>query len=298
MTYQLNAPTTSTPSISSSSMLVELGISVWTGRKKDKAASADVTALNAAHTGVASVNKKLLGDCEELVAAQKFASNVRSMHYSMTMPWSDSGMRLLPTSVYFKYHQQMTALQNEFDRIVQRFLDAYDWEVMQAQTKLGTLFHRDEYPTAASLRDKFGFRMSYIPLPDAGDWRVDMEREAQDTLKAQYADFYGKQVEAAMRDLLERQHNELARFVKQLGIDADGKKGKIYDSTMEHVLHLTDMMEAANFTNDPSLQLALGRIRAALEGVDRMDLVQNDGFRSDTKRAMESAIAALPGLGM
>jgi hypothetical protein len=172
MNFQLNAPTTSAPSISSSSMLVELGISVWTGRKKDKAASADITAQNLAHTGVASVNKKLLGDCEELVAAQKFASNVRAMHYSMTMPWSDSGMRLLPTSVYFKYHQQMTALQAEFDRIIQKFLDAYDWEVMQAQTKLGTLFHRDEYPTADSYATSSGSvcRTSHCPMQATGAW--------------------------------------------------------------------------------------------------------------------------------
>lgn len=207
-------------------------------------------------------------------------------------------MRLLPTTVYFKYQQQMTQLQGEFDRLVQRFLDAYDWEVVQAQTKLGNLFHRDEYPTADSLRDKFGFRMSYIPLPDAGDWRVDMERDAQDALKQQYAAFYSKQVESAMRDLWERLHNELTRFVSQLDVDAEGKKGKIYDSTMQHVLHLTDMLGAANFTNDPALDLAQGRIRAALEGVDRADLVNNERFRADTKRAMQSAIDALPGLGM
>jgi len=291
-------PTVSAPSISSASMLVELSMSVWTGRKKDKAASADVTSRNMALRGTANVNKKLLGDCEELVAIQKFASNVRTMHYPMTMPWSDTGMRLLPTTVYFKYQQQMTQLQGEFDRLVQRFLDAYDWEVVQAQTKLGNLFHRDEYPTADSLRNKFGFRMSYIPLPDAGDWRVDMERDAQDALRKQYADFYSKQVDTAMRDIWERLHSELTRFVAQLDVDAEGKKGKIYDSTMQHVLHLTDMLGAANFTNDPALDLAQGRIRAALEGVDRADLVNNEKFRADTKRAMQSAIDALPGLGM
>lgn len=298
MNISFEAPTTSAPSISSSAMLVELGISSWTARRLDKAASADVTAQNSARTGVASVNKKLLGDCAELVAVQKFASNVRTSHYSMTMPWSDSGMRLLPTSVYFKYHQQITTLQNEFDRLVQNFLDAYDWEVVQAQSKLGTLFHRDEYPTVDSLRDKFGFRVSYIPLPDAGDWRVDMENEAQDTLRTQYADFYRKQVEGAMRDIWERLHTELSRFVKQLDVDAEGRKGKIYDSTMQHVLHLTDMLEAANFTGDPSLTLAQNRIRAAIDGVDRKDLIENDGFRTDTKRAIQAAIDALPGLGM
>ena len=104
------APTVSAPTISSSSMLAELSISVWTGRKKDRAASDDVTRLNHADSGVASVNKKLLGDCEELVAVQKFAANVRSGHYAMTMPWSDSGLRLLPTAQFFKYNEQITAL--------------------------------------------------------------------------------------------------------------------------------------------------------------------------------------------
>lgn len=279
-------------------MLVELSISSWTGRKKDKAASADVTAQNAARTGVASVNKKLLGDCAELVAVQKFASNVRTSHYAMTMPWSDSGMRLLPTTMYFKYHGQITSLQAEFDRLVQQFLDAYDWEVVQAQAKLGTLFHRDEYPTVDSLRDKFGFRLSYIPLPDAGDWRVDMGNEAEEALRKQYNDFYGKQVEGAMRDIWERLHSHLTRFVAQLNVDEDGKKGKIYASTIENVLQLTDLLEAANYTEDAGLTLAQNRIRAALTGVDKDDLVQNPGFREDTKEAMKAAIAALPGLGM
>jgi len=297
MNFETNI-TASTPSISSSSMLVELGISVWTGRKKDKAASADVTASNSARTGVASVNKKLLGDCAELVAVQKFAANVRTSHYAMTMPWSDSGMRLLPTTLYFKYHQQITSLQSEFDRLVDKFLEAYDWEVVQAQAKLGSLFHRDEYPTVESLRSKFGFRMSYIPLPDAGDWRVDMEREAQDSLRSQYEDFYTKQVEGAMRDIWSRLHLALQRLITQLNVDDEGKKGKIYTSTMENVLQMAELLEVSNYSKDPNLTLATQRIFAALEGVDREDLVRNEAFRADTKNAMQSAIDALPGLGM
>ena len=64
------SPAVSAPTISSSSMLVELSISVWTGRRLDKRASSEVVASNHANVGVASVNKKLLGDCEELVAIQ------------------------------------------------------------------------------------------------------------------------------------------------------------------------------------------------------------------------------------
>ena len=123
------APAIAVPSISSASMLVELSIGTWTGRKLDKRAPQDVTSQANAAKGVANVNKKLLGDCAELDAVQKFTANARNVHYACTMPWSDTGLRLLPTKQYFKYHSEMTALQNEFERLVQVFLDAYDWEI-------------------------------------------------------------------------------------------------------------------------------------------------------------------------
>ena len=122
-------------------MLVELSIGTWTGRKLDKRASQDVTSQNNADKGVANVHKKLLGDCAELDAVQKFTANARNVHYACTMPWSDTGLRLLPTTQYFKYHQEMTALQSEYQRLVQAFLDAYSWEIQNAQLKLGALFN-------------------------------------------------------------------------------------------------------------------------------------------------------------
>ena len=101
----------STPSISSSATLVELGISKWTGRKLDKRASADVASANYASSGVANVHKKLLADCAELKAIDTLVGVARTTHYSMTMPWSDTGLRLLTTKAYFKYHETMTEIQ-------------------------------------------------------------------------------------------------------------------------------------------------------------------------------------------
>ena len=77
----MNSPTINAPSIASSAVLIDLSISCWTGRKLDKRASNDVTAQNNAAKGVANVHKKLLGDCAELDAVQKFAANARNAHY-------------------------------------------------------------------------------------------------------------------------------------------------------------------------------------------------------------------------
>jgi hypothetical protein len=298
MTINFNTPEVHAPSISSSAMLVELGISTWTAKKKDKGATAELLTQKNAARSAGNFNKNLLADCEELAAIQKFASNVRTAHYHMTMPWSDSGLRALPTAKYFDYHQAMTALQGEFYSLVEKFLSKYEWEVMQVHAKLGDLFDRDEYPTVETVRGKFNFRLSYIPVPDAGDWRIDLETEAAASLKEQYETFYAAQMEGAMRDIWQRLYEHLDRFIRQLGEDAEGRKGKLYDSTIENVRHFAEMMEHVNYTNDPNLQLAQRRLTAHLAGVCKDDLVRNEGFRAETKRTMEEVMKSLPSLDL
>ena len=291
---------TSAPTIASSAMLVELSISVWTGKKKDKAASDDVTRLNNAQKGVASVSKRLLGDCAELDAIQKFAANVRTLHYSATMPWSDSGLRLLPTSQYFKYQKQITALRDEFARLVEVFLRAYAWEITQAQTKLGHLFVVSEYPNEDELRKKFRFNMTYIPLPEAGDWRVDMERETQDALRAQYAEAYAAQLKGAMDDIWHRLHDTLITLSRQLLVEDDGNGGvkanRIYQSVFDRALDIIDMMETCNVTDDMNMQIMQRRLKAAFRGLNVESLKDDTQLRAETKRTIDAAIKALPSL--
>ena len=192
------------PSISSSAMLVELSISVWTGRKQDKRASEEAASANNAQKGVARVTKDLLFECAELDALVKFGANVRNMHYNSTLPWSDMGPRLLPTTKFFAYQQMITRLQTEFNRMVNNLIDVYDLEVAQQQAKMGDLYNPDEYPTAEQLRAKFAFRVNYIPLPDAGDWRLDIGNEALASLQEQYQAHYAGQLDTAMRDIWHR----------------------------------------------------------------------------------------------
>ena len=161
----INAPAPQGATLQSSAMLVELGISVWTARKLDKRASEDVTTQNHADKGMANVNKKLLA-CDELTALQKFAANSRTSHYAMTLPWSDSGLRLLTTSKYFDYNRAMTELQTEFFVLVDKFLSRYEWLINETQLKLGDMYNPSEYPSLDRVRSKFGFRLNYIPLPE------------------------------------------------------------------------------------------------------------------------------------
>jgi hypothetical protein len=295
---ELNYTAPAAPSITSSAMLVELMISVWTGKKRDKAASEEVSRNKNADKGVASVNKKLLGDCAELDAIQKFSANVRNMHYNATLPWSDMGPRLLTTTRFFKYNADFTALQAEFMRLADVFLTAYDWEIMQSQAKLGDLFDVTEYPSGDDLRNKFRFKLNYIPLPDAGDWRIDIGNEAQTVLRDQYSTYYTEQLASAMNDVWRRLFDTLTTLSRQLADQTeDGKTPKIYASVFDRALEIVDMMDTCNVTNDPSMQLMQRKLAMAFRGVTVESVKDDNYLRRETKRAVDEAIKSLPSLG-
>ena len=303
MDYEINnqllgTPTATAPSISSAAMIVDFNASVWTARKKDNKASEDVNNMNAADKGVANVTKNLLGECDELRAIQKFAANVRNIHYSMTMPWSDNGSRLLTTQQYFKYNEVMTDLQQEFYRLVGELLDVYEWRVIKAQDKLGTMFNRDEYPTRDSLQDKFGFRVSYVPLPDAGDFRIDIGNEAMTQIKSQYESHYTQAIKTAMNDIWHKLHDNLTTLVRQLDVNEEGKGNRLYDSVFDRAIELTEMLGTCNVTGDSQMEAMRRQLEQALHGLNLDQIKRSPTLREDTRTKLTAAIAALPSLDM
>ena len=290
-------PVTPIPTISSSAILVELSISVWTARRLDKTASRAVTATNNAATGVANVNKKLLGDCAELDAVQKFAANARNLHYGMSMPWSDMGMRLVPTTMYLsKYSKAMSELEQEFYRLVNIFLAAYQWEIGQAQVKLGDLFNPDEYPTTDAVRNKFRFQLHEMPVPDVGDFRLDVSNEAMNALADKYKNYYTAQLNNAMGDLWQRTHTALTKMSERLDY-ADGETKKVFrDSLVDNVVEMVELLDTFNITGDTQMSAMKARLEDTLRGVTP-DALREDGYlRAETKRAVDDIIKSLPSL--
>ena len=290
-------PVTPIPTISSSAILVELSISVWTARRLDKTASRAVTATNNAASGVANVNKKLLGDCAELDAVQKFAAKARNLHYGMSMPWSDMGMRLVPTTMYLsKYSKAMSELEQEFYRLVNIFLAAYQWEIGQAQVKLGDLFNPDEYPTTDAVRNKFRFQLHEMPVPDVGDFRLYVSNEAMNALADKYKNYYTTQLNNAMGDLWQRTHTALTKMSERLDY-ADGETKKVFrDSLVDNVVEMVELLDTFNITGDTQMSAMKARLEDTLRGVTP-DALREDGYlRAETKRAVDDIIKSLPSI--
>jgi len=251
---------------------------------------------NHAAAGVANVNKKLLADSDNLRAIQQHVTATRAAHAHMTMPWSNSGLRLLPTAQYFKYQQTMTDMQNEFERLITNFLDSYNDEVIDVQMKLGDLFSRDDYPTTGDLERKFGFSINYMPLPDAGDFRIDIGNEALAEVKQQYSEFYAKQYSTAMNDVWTRLHKALTSMSDRLDYSSKEDKKVFRDTLVSNVTDMIELLRVCNVTNSTQMAAMADSLEEAMSGVTPDALREDDYFRAETKAAVDAAIKSLPSL--
>jgi len=190
MNYEIqtsNVRTNTVAGVARSAMLVDLNISVYSGRKQDKSTQAEVTsAKGSGSKKAASVYKNLFAECKELENITKFQARARAEHYRMTLPWNDHGARLLPTISLMDYQKTMGRFRSEFDLLVEAFLDKYDTLVAAAAFQLGTLFDRGEYLTRNQVAQRFRMDSSFTPLPTAGDFRLDVESTVQRELVEQY----------------------------------------------------------------------------------------------------------------
>lgn len=279
--------------VARAAMLVDLQISLYSGRKQDKATQAEVTASKGAKSSkAASVYKSLFAECQELDAITKFQARARAEHYKLTKPWNDYGARLLPTALLQKYKVEMNQYESEFNRLVDVFLDKYDTLVAAAAFQLGTLFDRDEYPTREQVARKFRFDISYAPLPTAGDFRLDIESEVQRDLMRQYEKRMEQQLEAAAQDSWTRLHEALTRLSDRLVVEDDGKKRKFHDTMVTGALELCELLTDMNVTNDPALEKARRKLEEALSGVTPKELREEDSTRTITKQKVDAILAS------
>jgi hypothetical protein len=281
------APTVAAPSIASSAMLVELNISTWTGRKLDRQVSAEIDVAKHTTTRAGNYNKKLFADEPTFDAIGKFAGMARTAHYHSTMPWSDSGLRLLTTAMYFDYQKKVSQMEMDFNNLVSDFINQYDKLCIQAQMKLGTLFNAEDYPDRDTIASRFRFSVKYSPVPEVGDFRVDVGNDAQQQLKESYARFYQENLESAYKDVWTRTHDALTRMSEKLA----GQNKQIFrDTLVTNVREMVDLLDKFNVTDDTNMRRARAKLEDVMMGITPEALREDDHLRHDTKSKVDALL--------
>lgn len=283
-------------SLSSSAVLVNLTIGVWTAQKKAANVARDAEMRSGATGKALDAKKFLLGDCLEHKELTNYRSMVRGWYLAHTLPWDDSGLRLLPASYMFEFNQTIADFERGFYDRRDTLLNAYSYAIQAAQFSMGSLFSHDDYPDPEVLKDKFYFRLAHTPVPEVGDFRVDIGvsgmQEAMLGFKAQ-AD---RIVQDVARTNWERLHDVLSTMSNQLRVKGAGgaeTTGKLYDSTLESLLQLCDMLTDFNLTNDPELEKIRRDLKMTMQGVNLDELKKDDRARLSVKAEVDDILSKI-----
>jgi hypothetical protein len=278
--------------IATSSMLVELNISCWTARKLDKKVSEEVDQAKNTKVKAGNYHKHLLAGNPHLDAVNKYAAKVRLWNTKQTIPWSDSGGRIVTMENLFNggYKKQLDDHKAEFERLSDTFVQVYPTLISAAAFQLGDLFDRDEYPEPEAVAKKFRFQYTLMPLPTSGDFRIDIGEQVKAELMQHYEEHFNERLNTAMREVWGRLHECLSHMSERLANDDEGNRKVFHGTLLTNAREMVGLLRRLNVTNDPKLEEARRDLEHALINADTETIRDSDYVRETVKNKVDAII--------
>lgn len=276
--------------IANSAVLVEMNISVWTANKLDKESTDKVITDNSASKDSAKVHKNLMAGSSLRKDIADYSAGCRLWHNQRTLSWSDKGARLLPTSAFLEYKNEVNVRRDNFNRMVDKFILEYPNLVATAQNYLGNLFKAEDYPSAEEVRSKFGFRLVFSPIPESGDFRLDIAREDLDAMRAQYDQDFDTRIAEAMREPWDKLHKCLTHISEKLVEPEVGQTKRYHESLVSNAQGLCQLLTHLNITKDPKLEEARRELELTMLGIDVDDIKEHEEIRTHVKSKVDEIL--------
>lgn len=276
-------------------MLVKLSISQWYNRAVDKALAKEVAEKYGAEGSSNDQYVKSLLPAGTMSALQRTIGRIRTMHYKLTMPWQDGGLRILASKAYFEYTAQMRTLTAAFEKDIEDFCAGYRAAKQQAKETKKGLYNEADYPTEAELRNFFSVNTSFYPLPDSEDFRLDIDPDVLDAIKADATRDFRKATQGATGFLFERLEGLLTTYYNAASVP----KKKFHDSTVINLYEFAELIPNLNIGEDEALNTAAHDIQQNLCPFSADSLRNDESSRehaaTQAKRILDELKAAKEG---
>ena len=277
--------------ISASAVLVELNVSVWPASKVDREITDKVNSDAGAVQGASQTKKNLFAGTSLRKDIEKFAARVRLYHNQHTLPWADKGERLLPTRLFMDYKTTMNNYEHTFNTMCNNFFVEYPRLVAEAPNALKALYKAEDYPDIEDVRTKFGFRRTVKPVPEAGDFRLDVPAEDMRELVKTFEEQQKEKLAEAVREPWERLHSEITTIAKKLtDVEGDDGKKRYHDTLISNPLELCALLTKLNITNDPKLEEARRQLELTMLGADIESIKEDADCRKQLKSKVEDIL--------
>lgn len=278
-------------SLNTKTVLVSLNISQCTFQKFDKKVSTNTNTSHGAANDAGRFNKHLLHK-DALKKIQGVINEARSYHYANTLDWNEaSGTRILPIKKIPAYTARMRKVRQDFDEALQTFLVGYPTYIEYARTRLGNMFDITDFPPADVVRSRFRFEHRITPVPDHGDFRIDIPEQQLHEIQADLQQRLRAATKHATSDLWNRTSTALDSLHTTLSTPGS----RIYRSTVhDNLVSLVDQINEMNFDDDVELMAIAKQIEANLFKLSPEAIKKDDAIRRIALAKTDAIIRQLP----
>ncbi len=228
-------------------MLGKLHIRQWTASASQNKVSLAVDTTHKAKG--AGKYYKILMKATELNNISTLCSQGKKEFNDLSLAWMDKGTRIFTVETVYDAMTSLSAFKAEVQEAIRDFVDAYPELVKDQEKRLGDLYDVRDYPPVDSITKRFDFGYSFWPIPQTGDWRVEMTAEAIQEIKTTMEQRLKEAHDTAMENLWDRLHEA----VEELRVKVANLDYNFHNSLFENNRELVKLLPKLNIGNDQAL---------------------------------------------
>lgn len=254
--------------LSSKAVVADVVIRQWTGRKLDRKVTDEVNEERHAVADAGRYNKLLLPK-EAFSEIHQLAGLARHKHLTMTMPWSDSGFRILPTEMYDDFANTFRTIKSDFNAAADAFAGSFPrWKAVRKK-QLNGMFREEDYPSEDHVRGMFAIKVSIRPCPDVDDFRVKLAKEQVADIRSELEKEVQEALNTALLEPVRRVVTVVERMTERLKAykprtEKSRAQNTFRDSLVTNIEELLPLLSAFNLTGDKTLEALITRVKTEL----------------------------------
>jgi hypothetical protein len=252
----------------------------WLGVRKTLAPEQRTTAARAFHADreLLSASKLILDTKNPAYrAVASVRSEASSYWRTVTLPFPEAGIRLLPQNSLGMFASTMQTYRERLQEAARELAAQYDQIKSEAERRLGTLFNASDYP--ATLEGLFDMEWSVVPI-EPPQYLVALSPEVYQAEQARVRERFESAValtEQAFATELQRLTAHLAERLTGLH---DGQPKVFRDSAVENLRDFFDRFRQLNIRSSSDLDALVEQAQQVISGIEPQQLRDSVRLRS------------------
>lgn len=267
-------------------LLVNIGFKMFDPKRRNKQGEREYAANHGTSQDANKMATRLVPK-KFVDPITKAATAARAAVKHLTAPFEDGGNRLVTAALVPKLQDAIAKHKAEWQRAVDDYCDQWQDIVLEAQRHLNGDFAKFAhlYPSADSVRHRFRFDVTFMPMPD--------HNNLIDAVRDEMAEVYEQRINAASADLRQRLTDKLQHLASRCAEVGGDETKRFYESNVTNVVELCELLPAMMTQDDPNLLDAIDEAKQMLNGIDADAIKSSPAIAHDVRRQAESILTSL-----